>query len=90
MTDYLSFDSPDDELRDDEYPDEPDGDDDTDTFTCPNCGAEVYEDAIQCPSCGEYITPIEGPLSGWPVWWLVLGFVGIAATILALGGLLCR
>ncbi|MBA4029367.1 MAG: hypothetical protein C0478_00360 [Planctomyces sp.] len=24
--------------------------------TCPHCGAEVYEDSVQCAICGEYMT----------------------------------
>jgi hypothetical protein len=48
-----------DELEDREYPDEPEGadlpDDDL-VFACPECGADVFEDAEQCPECGFYIT----------------------------------
>jgi predicted RNA-binding Zn-ribbon protein involved in translation (DUF1610 family) len=90
MSDYLDFDSPDDELRDDEYPDGPIEDDDTDTFACPHCGTEVYEDSVQCPVCGEYITSSGNPLAGWPAWWLLLGLVGVIATVLALAGLCGR
>ncbi len=89
MSDYLNFDSSDDELHDDEYPDEP-ADEDTDTSTCPHCGAEVYEDAVQCPVCGNYITFSRNPLAGWPAGLLLLGLVGIAAAVLALAGLLGR
>lgn len=90
MTGFLSFDSPDDELRDNEYPDEPVEDENNDTFPCPNCGAEVYEDSEQCPTCGEYVTDHGSPLAGWPVWWLLLGLAGLGAAILALVGLFCR
>ncbi len=88
MSDYLSFDSPDDELRDDEYPDEPVEDDETDTVSCPHCGQDVYEDAVQCPACGNYLPASGSAMAGWPAWWLVLGLVGIAAAVLALAGLL--
>ncbi len=88
MYDSLNFDDPGDELRDDEYPDEPVDDDETDTIPCPHCGADVYEDAVQCPICGDYITGSEGPMAGRPLWWLVLGFVGVVAAALALAGLL--
>ncbi len=88
MSDYFSFDSPDNELRDDEYPDEPVEDDDTDTYACPHCGAEVYDNAVQCPVCGDYITASESPLAGWPVWWLALGVAGVVAAVLVLVGLL--
>lgn len=91
MSHYLNFDSPDDELRNNEYPDEPAEDDwDTDTVTCPHCGAEVYEDAVQCPECGNYLTFSGSPLAGWPVVWLLLGLLGIVATVLAVAGLLGR
>jgi hypothetical protein len=65
-----------------------DSDDATETIVCPNCGIDVYEDAEQCPGCHEYI--MSGSLSAWeskPVWWVVLGFIGIIATIFALSGL---
>ena len=49
-----------DELEDHEYPDEPDEDlpdnEDDLYFRCPECGADVYEDAPQCPECGWYVT----------------------------------
>ena len=31
------------------------------TVPCPECGAEVYEDAEQCVSCGEWITKFHSP-----------------------------
>ena len=71
------FDSPDDDLNDFEYPDEDNFDDEsTETVLCPNCGAEVYEDAIRCPVCGDYITLNNYVWSGRPVWWIVLGLLG--------------
>jgi len=58
------------------------GDDDvTETIPCPDCGAEVYEDAEQCPACGQYIVPANNALAGRPVWWIVLGLLGAAAVI---------
>ena len=48
-----------DELEDREYPDEPHDDswdEDDVTVRCPDCGADVYEDALQCPECGWYVT----------------------------------
>jgi hypothetical protein len=39
------FEPPDDELRDEEYPEPGEfGDDVTETVPCPECGADVYED----------------------------------------------
>lgn len=65
------------------------GDDDdapSETVRCPNCGADVYEDAEQCPGCGEYIVRGGGrpAWEGKPVWWIVLGVIGVIATILFL------
>ena len=62
--------------------DEPDEDwtgdeEDVDVVECPNCGAEVYEEAERCPVCGEYITHGRHPLSGRPAWYVVLGVVGL-------------
>jgi hypothetical protein len=69
----------------DDLDDWPDGDpDESDVVTCPNCGAEVYEDAEQCPACGEWITRSTHPLSGRSWWFVALGLVGVAATIASL------
>lgn len=67
---------------DDDWPD--DDPDESDVVTCPNCGADVYEDAEQCPACGEWITSSTHPLSGRPWWFTALGVVGILATIATL------
>jgi hypothetical protein len=85
------FDEPGDELTDDEYP-EDDGldDDETDTAPCPKCGAPIYEDAFQCPVCGTYVTPGSSLWAGRPAWWILLGVLGLAATILALAHLFPR
>ena len=73
------------------YDDLDDGDDEgddgsTDTIPCPVCGTEVYEDAVRCPACGDYITRQTGIWSGRPRWWILLGVLGILATIAALSG----
>ena len=85
-SDYSNFDRPDRELEDYEYPDEPDDEEEeTPTTSCPHCGAEVYEEALQCPICGDYITPTPSTFwAGRPVWWIVLGALGIVTTVIAL------
>ena len=88
-TDYEWFDDPDRELDDREYPDEDEFDDDSDgeateTVPCPQCGAEVYEDAVACPICGAYITADTNIWSGRPLWWVILALLGLVATIAAL------
>lgn len=75
-----------DELRDDEFPDEDFDDASTETVPCPHCGAQVYEDAVRCPTCGTYITHDTGVWSGRPLWWIVLGLIGVLAAALALAG----
>lgn len=83
MTDHRWFEESGDELDDHEYPDEDYDDDDLpDTVACPECGAEIYEDAVRCPACGQYVTPGAGSLwAGRSLWWILLGLAGIAAVV---------
>ena len=77
----------DDELHDDEYPDDwEDSDDEEETLTlpCPECGAEVYEDAEQCPQCGSYLTAGTHPFAGRSIIWIGLGLLGVVAVVWAL------
>ncbi len=53
----------------------------TDTILCPACGAEIYEDTPRCPVCGEYITAGTNAWSGRPVWWIVLGILGLLSFV---------
>jgi hypothetical protein len=61
-----------------------DDDESVDTFPCGNCGADVYEESEQCPHCGEWLTRNTSPLVGQPLWWQLIGLLGIIAVILAL------
>ena len=71
--------------NDNDYYDDYDEDDSNDVRPCPACGAEIYEDSLRCPACGNYITfGSLGPWSGRPLWWIVLGALGVAALIAAL------
>ncbi len=45
----------DDHAGDWDEPEDPIDDDGADCVACPECGAQVYEDAEQCVACGEYI-----------------------------------
>ena len=92
--DDLWFEETGDELRDSEFSDDDpcddcdDSDDElTETAPCPRCGAEMYEDAVQCPACGSYVTHTTNVWSGRPAWWIVLGLLGILAVILTLAGI---
>jgi hypothetical protein len=88
------YDSEDDDFGDDGFEDDNfdagDFDDDVELVDCPECGEEVYEEAEQCPYCGNFIVRSQiGGSSAWsgrPLWWLILGLVGIGATIVALVG----
>lgn len=73
-----------DDVDDDEYPDEDEGDDASETRPCPHCGEEIYEEAEQCSVCGEYVTFPSRGLSERPLWWTLLGLIGIAAVIYGL------
>ncbi len=84
VMDYDSYDHP---LDDEEYPDDYDADDDWDEvelLPCPNCGADIAEDSVRCPMCGEYVMWGSSVWEGKSWWWIVLGLLGIAATILTL------
>ena len=78
----------DDDLDDDEFPDDggdfDEDDDDAEVLPCPHCGADVYEDTPQCPVCGQYITFDRSVWSARPLWWIILGLLGVAAVIWAL------
>ena len=75
------------EIHDYEFPDEDDDDDSTETVPCPHCGAEVYEDAVRCPVCGAYITQQSNVFAGRSTWWIIMGLLGIVATVAMLAGL---
>jgi hypothetical protein len=78
-----SFDPlPDDE--DEEFSDEYDDETDAELVPCPECGASIYEESQQCPVCGSYITFGTSPFSGRSVAWIVLGLLGILATVAVL------
>lgn len=74
-----------DELLDGEFPEENDLDDDlSETVPCSQCGADIYEDAVRCPACGTYLTHHTNPWSRRPRWWIILGWLGFLAAILAI------
>ena len=90
MSFALSYDNDDfeDELDyDDEYMGDSDESQSYGVLPCPDCGAEIFDDAVQCPHCGWYVTwdTPGGRSTRWD--WLikvgliliVLSFVGYAA-----------
>lgn len=64
-----------------------DPDEETSTIRCPECNAEIYEDSVQCAVCRCYISPGGNVWSGRPLWWVLLGLLGLVATTLALAGI---
>lgn len=79
-------DSPDDFDEDFEDSDDEDfGNDDSEVLPCPSCGFTVYEDSPWCPSCGQYVTFPSGAAGVWsgrPAWWILLGILGVVATLI--------
>ncbi|MDE0735310.1 MAG: hypothetical protein OSB47_05785 [Pirellulaceae bacterium] len=73
----------DDDFQDDEYDDVID-DSYSEVVVCPECGDDVYEDAEQCPLCGAYIVHQYSPWSKRPLWWVVLGLLGVISVIITL------
>jgi hypothetical protein len=71
---------------DDEWSDEDDwSDEDSPTTPCPECGADVYEESDHCPACGHFLlSDSSHPLMEKPAWFVILGLVGIIATLIAL------
>lgn len=78
-----------DDFDDDDYGEDFDEDDPAAWYVCPNCGADVYEEANVCPACDEYITPKLVTRSDLrPMWYIFLGMAGILAVLLVLSGLI--
>ena len=71
-------------------------DDGGETIPCPDCGADVYEEADVCPVCGCYLYrggvagggypwwSFGGALREWSSLWLLLGMAGVLATLFVL------
>ncbi|MFP6619975.1 MAG: zinc-ribbon domain-containing protein [Pirellulaceae bacterium] len=74
----------DDDFQDDEFYDDVIDDSYSEVVVCPECGDDVYEDAEQCPLCGAYIVHQYSPWSKRPLWWVVLGLLGVISVIITL------
>jgi uncharacterized protein (DUF983 family) len=71
----------------DAYDDEPwddVGDETAELVSCPECGQEIYEEAEQCVACGNYVIHRNSGWNDLPVWWIVLGMLGVVMTVLSL------
>lgn len=67
-----------------DWPDDDDGE--TLTIPCPFCKADIYEESEQCPHCGEYVVRSSTAWNGKPIWWIILGILGIIAMMFARAG----
>jgi hypothetical protein len=67
----------DEDLQDDDLYD----DDELEMVICPECRAEIYEEAEQCPECGAYVIHSSHPFDNWHPAWLALGLLGILTLI---------
>jgi len=56
------------------------------TVTCPECGGEMHHDAEMCRHCGYFLEDASHnhPLVGKPGWFVILGILGVLATLAAL------
>ena len=77
---YDDFDTDSDDDWDD-YPDDTDEFAPSVTIPCWKCGEEVYEDAVQCTRCGQYDPGKGRRHPPRPMWFWVLGLLGILAVI---------
>jgi len=57
------------------------------TIVCPACGAEIYEESVQCPECEQYISPNTSAWANRPWWWVALGLLGVLAALWAITAL---
>ncbi len=68
----------------DDYLDDSDDEDNSETVPCPHCREPMYEDSPRCPSCGEYITSSDfrKPFPTWLIWVILLTIFGLLLPIL--------
>jgi len=68
-----------------EEEDWPDENGESFTISCPECGFELHEEVEMCSNCGYFLEDGSShPLSGRPAWFVVLGILGVLATLAAL------
>ncbi len=52
------------------------------TLPCPECGAEIYEDAERCPACGAYVVMRLSDTGRRPWWWVAVVIVLVGLLLL--------
>ena len=55
-----------------------DQDNEQETYPCPYCGEDVYEDAERCPHCDKYISGEDAPPTRKPLWFVVALVLALA------------
>jgi hypothetical protein len=55
-----------------------DQDNEQETYPCPYCGEDVYEDAERCPNCDKYISDEDAPTTRKPLWFVVALVLALA------------
>jgi len=85
-----------DDFEEDSEEDFEDEDDSSETIPCPQCGAEIYEDAEACPHCGDYMHhgyrpgygaawwTFGGAIEEWAPFWIFLAVAGVLGVIFSL------
>ena len=80
----MSGDDPsDDAWLDGEFDDFPD-DAPAELLPCPECGADIYEEAEQCPICGSYVTFRTNVWADRSLAWVLVGLAGVVAFVVGL------
>lgn len=57
------------------------GDDAPQTAPCSACGAEIYDDSVQCPVCGQYILGGSGASHRLTWWWVLAAVAALVAFV---------
>ncbi|MEZ6096106.1 MAG: zinc ribbon domain-containing protein [Pirellulaceae bacterium] len=55
--------------------------DDSPYIPCPNCGEDIYDDAIQCPYCGEDVIHPSGIWHSKPRWFRIIAWILLALAV---------
>ena len=72
----------------DPEPIDQDDDDEPDEFTCPYCGAGIFESTDVCPKCRSFISIEDAPRTNEPRWVVWVAIALILAIVLGAFGLI--
>jgi len=68
---------------DEKSPYEADEGDEDPTMPCPNCGADVYDDALRCPVCEHYLSDEQLTGMNQRLWVVVTALLLVVLTLWA-------